>query len=776
MRMASTRQNGPVLGGIAVIGAGVGLAAMVFALADAYVWRPLPYADPDRLVSISFGLPPDPGAWLELTQDDLPTLKDWQSRADLFEGVASFEDRGWLRVQLSGRILPLRAVAVTDNLFEVLGLAPRWAESDAAAARVSPSVATTRSGGELQPGRSAPILPDGLLRVTDILPRAFLLPQPDRTLPVDVIVIQPAGPVIALQSVSQRVVARMQPGVAPKQVEAALNVSMASLGRPVSVVPLSIAMTARLRGLATGALLASALIVLVCWTNVFNIALTRGLYRGPEVATRTALGATPLRIVGLLTREGLKVATLGAVSALAVAWGALSVALLVLPPQYTTLGVPAVTLRVASFVVLAGAMAGASWVAASILAWRLGVKRDGRQVLSRDGRTIRAVRFGVVAGQLAATSVLLAGAALLWHSHLNLLGVDAGMDERTETLTVEHDRNVPPALKREVIERTLSALQRAEGVQAAGASMGSLLDGRGGSWMLWIAGHDMPFAGALGGAAWVDWTLVSGNYFDAMGLEFLAGGPPPLGQPAAVVTEGLARRYFEGRMPIGVSLHSGGVPDGRAVPIVGVVRDVRFRGLSRDPSPAVYEVGSDVFGTAGSVTTYVGRGADTAWVGAWEGIVQRIDPMAVVLDAGAVRERLDRSVRDRTFATLVVGLFALGSLLVTALGLAGVVAYTVVKRTRELAIRLALGATGANVTRLVVREAVAAGVCGVIAGVIASVWLSRTLESLLYGVRPADPATLMLTAATLFGIVLAAAILPAIRAARIAPLTALRAE
>src|SRR5690606_33282017 len=211
-------------------------------------------------------------------------------------------------------------------------------------------------------------------------------------------------------------------------------------------------------------------------------------------------------------------------------------------------------------------------------------------------------------------------------------------------------------------------------------------------------------------------------------------------------------------------------------PIVGVVRDVRFRSLSREPNPAVYELGSDVFGTVGSVTTYVGRGAGTARAGAWESIVRGIDPMAVVVDAGAVRERLDRSVRDRTFATLVVGLFALGSVLVTALGLAGVVAYTVVKRTRELAIRLALGATGANVTRLVILEAVAAGVCGVMAGVIASVWLSRTLESLLYGVRPADPATLALTAATLLGIVLAAAILPAIRAARIAPASALRSE
>lgn len=768
-----SRYNGPALGAIAVIGAGLGLAAMVFALADAYVGRPLPYANPDRLVSISLGLPPDPGAWLSLTQDDLPTIEDWRARTELFEGVAAFDDRGWLRVQLSGRILPLRAVAVTDNLFEVLGLERRWAESDAAAAWVSHSVATTRSGGELQPGRSAPILPEGLLRVTNILPRTFLLPQANRTETVDALVRRPDGPTITLQNQRAHFVARTRPGVTPQVVEAALSATMPA-GRPVVVVPLSTTMTARLRGLATGALLASALIVLVCWTNVFNIALTRGLYRGPEIATRTALGATPGHITGLLATEGLKVAALGGASALAVAWLTLSAAILVLPPQFTTLGVPAITPRVMAFIVFAGAAAGVSWGIASILAWRLGVKRERRQVVSRDGRTIRVVRFGVVAGQLAAASVLLAGAALLWHSHLNLLSVDAGMDERTETLTVQHDPNLPPALRTEVIEQTLTALQRAEGVQAAGASVGGVVGGGGGG-MLWLHGQDMPFAGDFAGMALVGWTLVSGNYFDAMGLEFLAGGPPTLGQPAAVVTEGLARQYFEGRMPIGVALHSGGAPDGRAVPIVGVVRDVRARGPSQVPPAMVYEIGHEQ--PASSTThTYVIRLADTGRLGEWKRIVQGIDPMAVVLDAGAVRERLDRLVRDRTFATLVVGLFALGSVLVTALGLAGVVAYTVVKRTRELAIRLALGATGPDVTGLVVGEAVTAGTCGVVGGIIASLWLSRALESLLYEVRPADPATLLLTAVVLFGIVLGAASLPALRAARIAPATALRIE
>jgi predicted lysophospholipase L1 biosynthesis ABC-type transport system permease subunit len=151
-------------------------------------------------------------------------------------------------------------------------------------------------------------------------------------------------------------------------------------------------------------------------------------------------------------------------------------------------------------------------------------------------------------------------------------------------------------------------------------------------------------------------------------------------------------------------------------------------------------------------TTYVLRVADNAVpVVSWERLVQDVDPVAVILDSGAIRARLDRSIRDRTFATLVIGLFALSSILVATLGLAGVVAYTVVRRTREIAVRMVLGATADSVRRLVVREALMAATCGVSIGVIASVWLSRALDSLLYGIQSADPMTLVLTAAGLLG-------------------------
>ncbi|MEO8484389.1 MAG: FtsX-like permease family protein [Acidobacteriota bacterium] len=761
--------NGPLRGGVAVIAAGVGLAAMVFALADAYVWRPLPYADPNRLVSIDFGRQlPTPGQGVKIAQADLPSLASWRARRDLFEDLAAFEDRDWLRVQLSGRILPIRSVAASANLFQVLGIGPRWGDLDGVLAWVSPRLATTLSGGELQPGRSVQILPAGVMRVEGVLPRDFLLPEADRTLPTDVLVTLPDGPVMTKDGASTswpHIVGRLRPGVTPALASAALSATMPA-GQQVQVIALWTAMTMRVRAVATGALLASGLVVLVCWMNVFSIALTRGLYRAPEIATRTALGATPGHVVRLLATEALQVSVFGSVAAAVFARLTLAAVVRVLPPQFATLGVPAVTARVALAITLAGALAGVSWIVASLLAWRFGSARQLRLVVGRDGRLIRLVRFGVVAGQLGAATVFLAGAILLGRSYLNLLGVDVGMDERSETLTVAYDSSLPVPLWRETIDRTVAALRGVQGVQAAGVSLYGFVDGRSASQM--IRELTLPRDLAL-----LDSTTVAGDYFDATGLVFVAGRPPgPDETSAIVVNDTLARLLSGEQSPIGRVVTLVG---GRTVTIAGVVRDVRARGITVQPRPAIYQVGAAAW-SRGPVTYVVRFGDTPSSRTGWKTVVQQVDRMAVVLDSGSVGERLGRTIRDRTFATLVVGLFAFATVLVTALGLAGIVAYTVVRRTHEIAVRLAIGATRRRVIALVLRDALAAGTCGVAGGLIASGWLSKGLESLLFGVRPADVATLLLTGASVLAVVLGATILPAIRAARIAPATAIRID
>jgi hypothetical protein len=494
------------------------------------------------------------------------------------------------------------------------------------------------------------------------------------------------------------------------------------------------------------------------------MAVTRGLFRTDEIATRTALGATPGRILGLLAADAGRVAVIGCAGALGVASLGLAAVLPVLPPQFTTIGTPSMTARVVLFVLVASVIAGASWCGASVLAWRLGAAGKRLHVYSGDGRAIRIVRFVVVAGQLAAASVLLAGSALLGRSYLNLLAIDTGLDARVQTLVVAHDPEIPVALRRETVERTVAALRNAGGLSAAGASSGAMLDGT----------FNPGTAIIDGQVVFPHWTFVAGEYFKAMGLPFVAGGPPaPSDAEAIVITESAVREWFGGRNPVGrvIALD-------RPYRVAGVIPDVRSRGLTVAPRPGIYAQHSSR-GWSGPQpqTTYVLRQANDAVPGvAWERILRDVDPMSLVMDSGTVGERLDRTIRDRTFATLVAGLFAMSSLLVVSLGLAGVVAYTVVKRTREMAIRLALGSTAEGVMSLVVRDALTAGTCGVVAGVVASVWLSRGLESLLYGVAVADAATLSVTAAGLLGIVIGAAMLPGLRAARIAPATALRIE
>jgi hypothetical protein len=312
-----------------------------------------------------------------------------------------------------------------------------------------------------------------------------------------------------------------------------------------------------------------------------------------------------------------------------------------------------------------------------------------------------------------------------------------------------------------MVERVLTALRQGVGVLSVGIKSGGMLNGRTDFQGLVVHGRFAP----------LEWNAVDRGFFEAAGLEFLVGDLPAPGRNGAVVTEGMALEYFDGDSPVGVVLNPG-----RAVPVVGVVRDVRTLGLSVAPRPVVYEVAA--WSSRQSATfTYVVRMAEGApRLGDWARILRPIDPMAVVLNDDTVGERLARSVRDRTFAALVVGLFATASVLVTALGLAGVVAYTVVRRTREIAVRLTLGATRPSVSWLVARDALSAGVCGAAAGFIASVWLSGTLESLLYGVQAADPATLALAAASLLGIVIVAAVVPGIRTGRIAPAATLRSE
>lgn len=755
-----------VLGVVAILAVGVALATTMFALSDPFLSRPLPYARADRLVLIEI----DPTRFFagrDGPQPDYPLLRDWQARSDLFEGLAAFTRREPLRVRLPGRSAALETIAVSPNMFEVLGV-PAPAPGTAA---VFDDEAWLTSHGQAGPLRGArllngtlPIQPSGALNVAGVLPPSFLVPQATERAPVDVLVELPPGPIAVTEGGATEplvMVGRLRDGLEPAQAEAALNTEAAGRRFAVTVRPLAQAMKAGRRPLAAGALLAGLLVLIVAATNTLGMALTRGLYRGHEIAMMEVLGADRVRIARLLLSESVCVAAAGTAGALVLVPLILDAIVAVVPRNFVVLGAPTLSVRVAAFAGLGGLLGCGAWWAGSLAAWLRNLHAGLRQAALHDGRVVRAMRFGLTAGQAAVTLVLLAGAALLVESYLNLLRQDTGMAGDTMALSVSYGPDVTGPALRESIGRTIEGLRRVPGVRLVAAAVGEMADQ-----------FNVIGVAVIGRVAPVELIWVTPGYFETTGMSLLEGRPlleSDAGGPAVVVNEALVAQHLGGRAPIGAPL----LLRGRPSSIVGVVKDSRRRAMDEKPRPAVFQV-LDA-STPVTRVTYLTSGSPHA-AGVMESTINRVSPDAVVLDASALRTRLARTIQDRSFATLVVGLFALATILVTVAGVISVVGYAVTRRTREIGIRLAIGATPANVTWLTMRDACSATAAGVVAGLTAVLWLSDILSSLLYEVSPRNAPTLAVTTLGLAALSAVAALFPARRAGRLAPTLALREE
>jgi putative ABC transport system permease protein len=759
-------RSASVFGVIAMLIVGIGLATTMFALSDPFLSRPLPYARADRLILIDIDTmrfvagPSRP-------QPDYPLLRDWQARTDLFDGLAAFTHHDTLRVRLSDRVVALEAIAVSANMFNVLGVtAPAPVTPTAFDDEVwltSHAVTGPLASMELA-NRTLSLQPSGSLQVTGVLPSSFLVPQTTERMPVDALVELAPSPIAVTDGgITKRLsmVGRLRDGVEPAQVEAALNADAMPRRFGVTVTPLEPAMKAQQRPLAVGALLAGLLVLIVCAANTLGMALTRGLYRAHQMATMEVLGASRARLARLLLAEAVCVAAAGTVGAFILVPLLFDAIVAVVPRNLIVLGVPELSARVAAFAGLAGLIACGAWWIGSLVAWLRGLHASLREAVLHDGRVVRAIRFGLTAGQVAVTLVLLAGAGLLVQSFLNLVRQDTGMAGGTMALSVSYGPEVTGVRLRETIDRTTEGLRRLPGVRRAAAVVGDMADH-----------FDVTGIVVIGQVAPVELLWVSPGYFETAGMSFVRGRPlvdSDAGGGGVVVNETFVTRYLGGHAAIGNLLRVGG----RASPIVGIVKDSRRRALDEAPRPAVFRVLDGR--VPGMHVTYLTSGTTTA-AGMWESLIHRVSPDAVVLDGSTLRARLARTIQDRSFATLVVGLFAVATIVMTAVGIIGVVGYGVARRTREIGIRLAMGATSGSVTWLTMRDACVATGAGAAMGLIAVVWLSDVVSSLLYDVSPRDWTTLAATTFALIGLVAAAAIVPARRAGRLSPTVALREE
>jgi putative ABC transport system permease protein len=558
-------------------------------------------------------------------------------------------------------------------------------------------------------------------------------------------------------------------------------------GRGINVEPLSDVVLGRVRPTLYVLLGAVALVLLIACVNVAGLLVARGAGRVQEVAVRRALGATPAHITRQFMAEGVVLAAVAAALGVAIALAGVSILVAGAPANVPRLASTAVDLRVLAATLGVSLAAGLLFGLVPALHAR-GVdlqstlKADGGRGALGVART--AFRSVLVAGELALAIMLLAGAGLLMRSFWNLLSVDPGF-RAGGVLKAEYQlpRSRYPAEfaawpdfreQHAFVAAILARAAALPGVRSAAVAGNHPLDpGFTNSFLIVGRENEAREAG------WPELAVrrVTAGYFSTVGVPLRGGrllseGDGTRSAPVVLINEAAARRFFGEHDPLGAQLQLYGVPR----TIVGVVGNERTRGLSEGAPLTTYLPLAQAPSVDGAGVLLVRTAGDAAAAAApVRDIIRERDPALAVFGLEPLDRTVSRSVADRRFAMLLVGLFASLALALAAIGVHGVLSYDVARRVREIGIRMALGAERGAVLRLIVGRALALAAIGVAIGSAGAFALSRTLSTLLFGVTSYDPATFAAAAGLLTLVALAAAAVPAWRAARVDPAAALRA-
>ena len=750
---------------IVVLTLGVGLVTTMFALADPFVAKPLPYPSPRQLVFIS-ATPLDehgnptlrPSFMWSDRQGVLPTVREWKARRDLFQDLAFFDTSTLVVVRLhpSDRTIALRGFEVSPGTLRMLGQREEPCRATAPSRCVMLMASTVErefSGRDDLSGRWLPTPTGSSVHVTGILGRTFVFPVPYDAGSAVFLAPEEEGDQRPVSSA--RVLARVQPGVSMAHLQSALLATASDPRRwTVRVESLENALTKYTRAVAWGALAAGLLILLVCTGNVANLLFSRGMYRGTEFATRTALGASKRDLARLLLLELIFVTILAVGAGIGLAAAILTGLRNLIPSQYTLLGEAALTIRVGLFAAVVGLVVV---VLSAMLAWLAlrtqSVAGFGGESLRGVG-TGRALRCFIIMAQCSVAMILVTGAALLGRSYMNLFGQDTGFSGSAVAVTASYPRTLFGEPLAGQIQATIEALKRLPGIERVGASVSHVQSGlaagrfKAGGPPMFVDGR--PFE--------VFPQSVTDGFFEAAGTPVLSGRTltaADAGQPYVVINESFARQAWPNRPALGGGVQSGNV----LTTVIGVVKDTFERSLDSRPVPTMYWL--RVPGQAGNfewAVSYVVRPTDPARdMASLAARVISANTEAVITNTSSIQERLAGSVAERVFATLMVSLFASAAVAICTAGLVGVVAFITARRTREIAIRIAIGAQPTHVFALVAGETLAAATMGILLGLVGARFGSIILQRLTYEVAlntwvtgmPAGLAMLLLASITL---------------------------
>ena len=776
---------------------GIGANTAIFSVVNAILLRPLPYRNPDRICMVWMD-----NHKLKVDQDwhSYPNYSDYRDQNSTFEDIAAFNDRSF---NLTGTGEPVRVVGAwsTANLFPVMGVDPVQGRTFSVdeeepgkdmVAVISYGLWQRRFGGDPNIV-GQPISLNGFNRtVVGILPAGFAFPRKDTD--VWVPLAYTAQQKQRRGAFSLKAVGRLKPGVRIDQARADMGAIADHLveqfpdvlgGYGVNLVPLHEQVTGKVRPALLVLLSAVGCVLLIACANVANLLLARAAGREREIAIRTALGAGRRRIVRQLLTESAMLGVVGGGVGLVLAVWGLDALVALSPANIPRLDQIRIDGRVLVFTVVVSLLTGFIFGAAPALQaskpdLNEALKEGGRGTAgSRRGRQIRSL---LVVAEIAVSLVLLIGAGLLIRSFIRLQRFDLGFNPRNlVTLRVQLPGAKYPEEAQRVafFQQVFQHMEAVPGVRSVGAISSVFLSDTPDSTNFTIEGRPVtPSAESIE----VPLDAVTTDYFKVMGIPLLRGREfddrDRIGSTKVVIVNNtFASRFFADEEPLGKRFCYG-QPNGDKtdwLTIVGIVGDMRRTGFDHEPRPETFLPQNQ---NPDNALTIVARTESdpAAFTGTLRDAVWAVDKDQSVSDLKTMDGVLAEMTAQQRFNTILLAVFAAVALVLAAVGIYGVMSYSVMQRMHELGVRIALGASGRDLMRLVVGQAMALALIGIGGGLVASLLLTRLMASLLYGVTATDPATFLLISSLLTGVALAASLVPARRAMRADPMVALRYE
>jgi predicted permease len=784
------RSPGFALTAILVTALGIGANTAAFSVADFVMLRKLPYAEPDRLVKVWEA--PSGGT----NQVSAPVYREWKT-ATSFEAMGAYHGSG---ATLIGQGDPqrLQGSAVTPELLPMLGVRPMlgrlFNDAEAAEGKSGP-VVLSHHVWETQFARDPAIigrqiLLDGSPRVViGVMPNDFYFPNRDVALwtlmGVDELREDDVG------NTWWEVLGKLRPGVTREQASAEMDLIAKRLQQKypddmedvgVFVNPLHADFSSQSRLLLLALSGAAACVLLIACANLANILLARGLTRRKEILVRTALGAGRERLMRQSMTESLVLAVLGGALGVAVAYAALPLLTRLVPTTLPISGSPSIDPRVLIFAALLTALTGIGFGA--LPAWKSTARLDltglGDGARSGGGRRELA-RSALVIAEVMASVVLLISAGLLMRALLRIQNVDPGFKtERVLTLrTALAGSRYDTAARRSLFyANVLAGVRAIPGVASAAYTTAVPIALQGGVWSVIPEGQ----AVTRGRAQTASSRYVTPGYFESLGIPIRRGRDvsdiDERGQQrVAVVSESFAKRYWPNEDPIGRRF---GFPDTVRATVVGVVGEVRMRGPDRVSEPQVYlaykQIDDDQTAFAPKDLVIRSSVQPATLIPAVRRVVREVDPQQPISNIKPLSAIVSEVTAARSVQVRVLMAFAITAFLLAAIGIHGLLSFTVSSRRHEIGVRIALGAQRSQIVRLIMRQGFLLAVMGVVPGMFIAYAAGRGMQSLLAGVQPADAITFIAAGALCLVMALVGSLVPTLRAARVDPATAFRAD